>query len=96
MTVRELLNRIDSRELSEWQAFFQLEPMPEQRADYRSGVVASVIANTNRAKKSKPFEPTDFTPDYDKAPKKTDQKAVEKKVKDVFGTMIARQKKKRK
>ena len=94
MTVRELLNRIDSRELSEWQAFFRLEPMPEQRADNRSGVIASVIANTNRAKNAKPFEPKDFIPDYEKTPEKTDQKAVKTKVKNVFQTLMTRQKKK--
>ena len=68
----------------------------EQRADYRSGVIASVIANSNRSKKTKPFEPKDFIPDYDQTPKKTDQKAVKRKVKDAFGTMITRQKKKKK
>jgi len=96
MTVRDLLNRIDSRELSEWQAFFSIEPMPEQRADYRSGVIASVIANTNRGKNAKPFEPKDFIPDYDKEPKKEDPKAVKRKVKDTFQTIITRQKKKKK
>lgn len=96
MTVRELLSRIDSRELSEWQAFFRLEPMPEQRADFRSGVIASVIANSNRTKNTKPFEPHDFIPDYDQAPEKTDAKAVQRKVKDAFQSIMTRQKPKKK
>jgi len=97
MTVRDLLSRIDSRELSEWQAFFSIEPMPEQRSDYRSGVIASVIANTNRGKNTKPFEPKDFIPDYEKTSGKTsgkiEQEAVKRKVKNTFQTLITRQKK---
>jgi len=95
MTVRELLGRIDSREFSEWQAFFSIEPMPEQRADYRSGVIASVIANTNRAKNAKPFEPKNFIPDYDQTEKKEDPKTIKRKVKDTFQTLMTRQKKKK-
>ena len=35
----------------------------EKRADYRSGVVAAILANVNRdPKKSKPYKPEDFFP----------------------------------
>lgn len=37
MTVRELLRRIDSRELSEWMAYAQLEPFGSQWEDLRVG-----------------------------------------------------------
>jgi hypothetical protein len=40
MPVRELLARVGSDELTEWMAFYQLEPFGEMRADLRSGVVA--------------------------------------------------------
>jgi flagellar basal body rod protein FlgC len=64
MTVRELLQRVDSRELTEWMAFYKLEPWGAEIEDYRTGVVASTIANANRdsKRKSKPFQPKDFMP----------------------------------
>jgi len=39
-TVRELLMRIDSRELSEWMAFYSIEPFGRTRADMRAAMVA--------------------------------------------------------
>lgn len=64
MTVRELLARIDSRELSEWLAFFSMEPWGTETEDLRAGVIASTIANVNRDKKkqAKPYKPADFVP----------------------------------
>ena len=64
MTVRELLQRVDSRELTEWMAFYKLEPWGTEIEDYRTGVIASTIANANRdsKRKSKPFQPKDFMP----------------------------------
>ena len=64
MTVRELLARIDSRELSEWMVYYRLEPWGTEVDDWRAGMIASVIANVNRdpKKQNKPFQPTDFMP----------------------------------
>ena len=62
MPVRELLARIGSDELTEWMAFYQLEPFGDLRADLRSGVISSTIANANRAKHSQAFTPEDFMP----------------------------------
>lgn len=64
MTVRELLARIDSQELSEWMAFFELEPWGAEVDDWRAGLVAATVANTNRdpKKQRKPFLPKDFMP----------------------------------
>lgn len=64
MTVRELLARTDSRELSEWMAYFSMEPWGTEIEDWRAGMIASVIANANRdeKKRRKPFEPKDFMP----------------------------------
>lgn len=66
MTARELLKRMGSDELSEWMAFYQLEPFGDYRADYRSGVVASTFANAHRAKDASPFRPEDFMPFLEK------------------------------
>jgi len=64
MTVRELLRRIDSRELSEWQAYYGIEPWGTEVDDHRFGVVTSTIANVNRdpKKRARPYNPDDFFP----------------------------------
>jgi len=64
MTVGELLDRISSRELSEWMAFFGLEPFGEERADLRAGIVASTVANVNRGKGKRAFKPQEFMPQF--------------------------------
>lgn len=68
MTVDELLRRISSRELTEWMAFFSLEPWGTEVEDWRAGMVASVIANANRdpKRRRKPYEPQDFMPRRDR------------------------------
>lgn len=79
MTVGELLERIDSRELSEWMAFERLEgPIGPWRADFHAGMVSSVLANIyrNRKKKKKAFVPSDFIPDWG-APAKEEQSMEE-------------------
>ncbi|MFZ2738093.1 MAG: DUF4035 domain-containing protein [Burkholderiaceae bacterium] len=70
LPVRELLARIGSDELTEWMAFYQLEPFGDFRADVRAGIVASTFANANRARDTKPFTPEDFMPFVDKQPAK--------------------------
>lgn len=62
----ELGHRLSSRELSEWMAYYELEPWGEDRGDLRAGIVASVIANVNRDPKQRraPFEPQDFMPEF--------------------------------
>ena len=65
MTVRQLLNSIDSHELAEWMAFFRLNPFGERRADIRAALISSVIANVNRGKDQPPFKVEDFIIKYD-------------------------------
>ena len=68
MTVRELLDRIDSRELAEWVAFYSLEPFGGYREDLQAGIIASTIANCNRSSRSsRTFSPQDFMPIGDHA-----------------------------
>ena len=66
MTVRELLARIDSRELSEWMAYYEVNPFGSVRDDLQAGIVASTIANVNRGKNDKSFTPSDFMPYMEK------------------------------
>ena len=65
--VGEMLARMTSRELTEWMAFYQLEPFGPERGDLQAGIVASVVANANRdsKKQKKPFTPQDFMPEFE-------------------------------
>jgi len=73
MTVAELLSRISSRELSEWMAYYELEPFGEERADLRAGIIAATIANVNRSKKQRAFQPAQFMPKFGGEPEKETQ-----------------------
>jgi len=64
MTVRDLLSRIDSKELTEWMAWYSVEPFGEARADLRSAIVACVIHNTQCTKKSQMKKVNDFMPKF--------------------------------
>ena len=75
MTVRELLARIDSRELAEWMAYYRTEPFGGCRGDLQAGVIASTIANVNKAKRGKAFSPGDFMP-LMKKPKQTEDEMI--------------------
>ena len=61
MTVREILARIDSRELAEWMQYYALSPFGDERQDLQAGIIACTIANANSAK-GKSFKPEDFMP----------------------------------
>lgn len=50
--MRELLARLDSRELAEWLAFYNLEPFGDVRADYRSAIIAQQVHNGNCTRRS--------------------------------------------
>ncbi len=69
-TLPEALARCDSRQFAEWQAYYELEPWGEERADLRAGIIASTIANVNRGKGQKAFSPGDFMPEFAKPPPK--------------------------
>lgn len=60
VTVRELLGRIDSLELSEWAAYCGIEPFGEQRSDLRAAMLATVTANAMCGTKEKTFKIDDF------------------------------------
>lgn len=60
-TVAELEETLSSRELSEWIAFYAMEPFGEQRADLRSAIIAATVANCHRVSGTA-FQPADFMP----------------------------------
>lgn len=59
-TVREMLDTMSSNELTEWQAFFKIEPWGEDRADWRSAQIAALIYTANKGKRSPKREVRDF------------------------------------
>lgn len=62
MTVSELLARVSSRELTEWMAFYKLEPFGAAEDEYHTAMVVSMVANTARdeEKRKNPFVPEEF------------------------------------
>jgi hypothetical protein len=52
---------MSSRQMSEWQALWQLEPFGEFREDWRWACLMALIANMMRdSKKQEPLNPSDF------------------------------------
>lgn len=73
MTVRDLLARLDSRELSEWMAFEQIDgPLGGRRGDIQAAIVASTVANVNLPR-HKQRAPDDYLPVWDKPAAKSQQ-----------------------
>jgi len=64
MTVSELGDRMSSRELSEWMAFYQIEPFGDERADLRQAMTTSAVHNSIHAQTKHPkwTKPGDFMP----------------------------------
>jgi len=62
MTVNQLLSQISSRELSEWAAYYSIEPFGERREDLRAAMMACTIANAagGRGKNKPAFKLKDF------------------------------------
>lgn len=60
-----MLEQMSSMELSEWMAYYEVEPFGEERADYRSAMIAWVLASVYSKKGHKP-KIEDFMPFLDK------------------------------
>lgn len=65
---------LSSRQLAEWQVYYNLEPFGEEPAYWRAGVIASVFGNAFRKKGSRPFKPSDFMPAHPEPEKTTEEK----------------------
>ena len=83
-----LLRELDSHQIAEWMAYSQLEPFGDQEAFWRSGMVASTIANANKGKNTKAFAPEDFMPKL-KKPKQSIEE-----IKEVMMGFVNRRKRK--
>jgi len=71
MTRAELLERISSRELTEWMIFEQVEPFGSNTQYYGPAITTAMIANVNRKKGTKPVKPDEFIPKFEKEPQST-------------------------
>lgn len=60
MTVAELLARISSLELSEWAAYYGIEPWGAERDNLHAGIVASATVNLWRSDSDNPVRPQDY------------------------------------
>ena len=67
--VPEAQAKCNSQRFTEWQAYYEIDPWGEERADLRAGIIASTIANVHRDPKKKAFTFGDFMPDFDPKPK---------------------------
>lgn len=77
-TVRELGERLDAAELTEWLAFYALEPWGTHPADVRAALVAATIANVNRGKGQRAYKVRDFLPRWDeRAPRQQRPEEIE-------------------
>lgn len=74
MTVAQLLDTMSSRELSEWMAYYELEPFGDERADLRQAMTTSAVHNSIQAQTKHPkwTKPEDFMPFSEKAQPKTE------------------------
>jgi|CXWL01.1.fsa_nt_gi hypothetical protein len=61
-----MLRRMDGVELTHWRAFMRVNPLGEERADLRAGIIAATIANGKRKKGSRAFRPKEFMPNFRK------------------------------
>lgn len=62
MTVAELLSRISSKELTEWQAFYNLEPFGYEVDMFGPAQVSATLVAINSKKGSKAPQAKDFYP----------------------------------
>jgi len=59
-TRAELLDSLSSTELSEWMAYYSIEPFGYHRKDLSIAILSALTANINRGKNQKAFAPIDF------------------------------------
>lgn len=78
-TVRELELTLTSRELSEWAAYYMLEPFGQHRTDDGARGIMALMYNANRPAKSEAAEPSEFMPVWKPpVPKEDPQVAIER------------------
>lgn len=62
---------MDSHELTEWMAYYTVEPFGEYRDDLRIAAMTCTMANMWRGKNTKAFKLDDFVLKFDPPPKQS-------------------------
>ena len=62
MTVRQLLDRVDSRELTDWEAYDRLEPVGERMTQLMVGQLTATITNLLKQKGKKDVTAEELMP----------------------------------
>lgn len=64
--VDALLARLSSRQISEWMAYYTLDPFGEERADLRAAMICALLANINRdpEKRKEAYTAEEFMPRF--------------------------------
>ena len=66
MTVKEMLARIESTELTEWMAYEKISgPLGGRRLDVAAAIISAAVLNTNRRKGTKAVTPDDMLARWD-------------------------------
>lgn len=76
MTVGDLLDRISSRELTEWMIFYQLEPFGSEAGYLGHAITSATIANANRGK-GRALQPKDFMPVFQSKKEQTPEEMLQ-------------------
>jgi hypothetical protein len=77
------LDKLTSRQLSEWEAYDRIDPIGEWRGDFRGAKLEALIINIVQAlfpkKGSKPkiFNPIEFMPNWNGEVKESERQSVE-------------------
>jgi len=53
---------LDSHQLSEWMAYYTIEPFGQYPEFLRAGIIAATVANVHQGKKGRTFTAEDFMP----------------------------------
>ncbi len=62
-----------ANEYNAWARYYRDFPFGGARGDLQAGVVASVVANCNRGKGSRVYNPADFIPQFTQKPQSPDE-----------------------
>lgn len=74
-----LLELLDSRQISEWMAYYAIEPFGQYPEYLRAGIIAATIANVHQGKKGRRFTAEDFMPKEPSASRPKKQSVAEMK-----------------
>lgn len=86
------MQRIDSRELTEWLAYDRISPIGQERGDVQAASVALTVANFNRTRKE-PYSLSDFLPHYGEKPEPQTQEQISAALKQWAGMTNQKQRK---